>query len=1128
MDTLFSLCRALTARLARLRDNGRNLKPFASTLAPLPFVLLALLGIAPNAAHANEGPSVVFSGVMQTLITGLSGRSGVAFDSHGNLYIADTFNNKVEEVLAVNGVVPANPTFIVLGSGFKYPFGLTVDASGNVFVADYGNFAVKEILAVEGAIPSSPTIRTLGSGFGAPSSVAVDASGDVFVADFGGNAIKEIVAVDGSIPSSNPTITTLPGIDTYYPLGVALDASGNLYVADTYNSQIKEILAVNGSIPSSNLTVNVLGSGFSYPQGLAVDANGNVFVADTYNNEIKEILAVNGSIPASNPTINVLGSGFSSPEGVALGSGGEVFVVNYNQGTDIDTIMPEIANFAPAAIATGTPQTLQLTFTFTQDLIVPYFYPVFTQGAAGLDFAFGSTTCTSDPYFQGDTCTVDVTFTPTASGPRYGAAVLTDSSHNTLATAPLFGIGTGPQVTFSPGTETQLGGSYLTAPFGVALDAKGNLYVADNGGAAVVEFTAASSYGTGTTLSTSFSQPSGIAIDGSGNLFVSDNQANVVKEILAVNGSIPSNPTVNVIASGFSFPYGVALDQYGNVFVADSGHDAVKEILAAGGYTTVNTLGSGFKTPCGVAVDASGNVFVADFDNGAIKEILAVNGSIPANPTINTLATGIETPFDVSVDGNENVYIANAYSGSIQKILAVGGYTTVQTLATNFAFPVGTALDSKGDVFVADGGSTIVGELNYSAVPSLTFASTAVGSSSPQTVTVTNYGNAPLSFPKPSSGLNPSVPAGFDIDSSSTCPNVSPSSSAGSLAANTFCTLIVDFTPSVPGIQSGFVSITDNALNTSAPTYTHQTFEVTGTGTQSTPPSKITPTIKVTSSANPSTVGSAVTLEAKLTGPSNAPTVKDGSKDGSTTGGNVALSVGTPTGTAEFKDGSTELGNVEITNGTASYTTSALAVGTHSITVVYNGDSYFNTVTSSVLSQVVQSSDTTAGISLNFGSSTSSQTASNGTATYLVNIAPVGSTTFANKVTYTLSTLPSGWTATFSPTSIAAGSGDTTVTITLKDGGSAALSPSMFNASSVYPVALGLLLLPFSGRLRRISKRWSQLACLLLLVTGGAAIVSGVSGCGGSSTPQTTYYAMTLKATSGSLSQSTTLDLTVK
>src|SRR5580698_4663365 len=93
-------------------------------------------------------------------------------------------------------------TTTVLGSGFSGPTGVAVDGSGNVFVADTENNAVKEIVAVSGSIPASnPTINVLGSGFNAPAGVAVDGNGNVFVADTSNNLMKEIVAVNGSIPA---------------------------------------------------------------------------------------------------------------------------------------------------------------------------------------------------------------------------------------------------------------------------------------------------------------------------------------------------------------------------------------------------------------------------------------------------------------------------------------------------------------------------------------------------------------------------------------------------------------------------------------------------------------------------------------------------------------------------------------------------------------------------------------------------------------------------------------------------------------------------------------------------------------------------------------------------------------
>jgi hypothetical protein len=164
-----------------------------------------------------------------------------------------------------------------------------VDGAGNVYVADSNNHAVKEIVAVGGSIPASnPTILTLGSGFIQPDGVAVDSAGNVYVADFATNFVSEIVAVRGIIPASNPTILTLGG-GFSGPEGVAVDGAGNVYVADTNNSVVKEIVAVGGVIPASNPAILTLGSGFSGPEGMAVDGAGNVYVADTSNNAVKEI-----------------------------------------------------------------------------------------------------------------------------------------------------------------------------------------------------------------------------------------------------------------------------------------------------------------------------------------------------------------------------------------------------------------------------------------------------------------------------------------------------------------------------------------------------------------------------------------------------------------------------------------------------------------------------------------------------------------------------------------------------------------------------------------------------------------------------------------------------------------------
>jgi hypothetical protein len=666
-------------------------------------------------------------------------------------------------------------------------------------------------------------MSALGSGFSNPGGVAVDGSGNIFVADNGNNSVKEILAAGGYT-----TVNTL-GSGFSGPFGVAVDGSGNVFVADSGNSAVKEMLASGGYA-----TVNTLGSGFNTPIGVAVDGIGNVFVADDGNSAVKEILASGGYA-----TVNTLGSGFSNPTGVAVDGSGNVFVANSGNST-VNEIMTQGVNFSSAAIATTAPPQNQLTFTF--DTAGTIGTPaVLTQGVAGLDFTdAGTGSCTTNgtthSYMAGDTCTLIVSFTPKFSGVRYGAATLSNTSGALIATAYVYGTGTGPQVTFSPGTQTTLGGGFIQ-PQGVAVDGNGNVFVADTSVvtkipvgcvSAICMLPVASSF--------TFNNLPGIAVDGSGNVFVADYGTNNIYEILAAGGYT----TVNTLGVGFTFnaPTGVAVDRSGNVFVADTNNSAVEEILAAGGYITVNTLGGGFNAPQDVAVDGKGNVFVADTNNGAVKEIPPGCGSAGC---VVTLGGGFNQPVGVTVDGNGNIYIGDTNNSAVKQMPAgCASASCVVTLGSSFNHPQGVSVDASGNVFVADTGNTAVAKLDFADPPNLnSFASTAVGatsSDSPQTVTVTNIGNAALTFPVPASGLNnPSIATGFTLGSSSTCPQLTSTSSAGTLAPGTSCTNLISFTPTAVGPSSGSLAITDDHLNAAAPGYVTQSIALTGTATVGTP-----------------------------------------------------------------------------------------------------------------------------------------------------------------------------------------------------------------------------------------------------------------------------------------------------
>jgi hypothetical protein len=498
---------------------------------------------------------------------------------------------------------------------------------------------------------------------------------------------------------------------------------------------------------------------------------------------------------------------------------------------------PPSANYGSVNIGTSSPvQTLTYSFGSAVTLGST---AVLTQGATGLDFTdAGSDTCTANTeYAAGQSCTVNVILTPTFAGTRYGAVELNDNNGNVVATAYLQGTGVGPQLNFLPGVQTTLGSGY-------------NL-------------------------------PTGVTVDSSGDVFVADFDNFQVKEILAVNGSIPSSPTIKTIGSGFDTPSGLAIDGIGNIYVADMGYSAVYEVLKAGGYATVETLGGGFLNPTSVAVDGSGNVYVADFNNNAVKEIPP---GCAESTCVTTLGSGFTKPYGVVVDSSANVFVTDTGNLAVEEILAVGGYTTINTLASGFSFPEGLAIDTNGNLYVADAGnSTIskilvaggnntvnmmtgsfnqpsgvavdqsgnvyvadtnnnqVAKLDFVDPPSLTFGSSTVGTTStdsPQTVTVENVGNAVLSFPIPASGNNPSIAPNFFLTSgqASPCPLVNGSSSAaGTLAAGASCQLPISFTPTAAGALSGFLVLTDNNLNAAAPGYTSQSIALSGTATQATP-----------------------------------------------------------------------------------------------------------------------------------------------------------------------------------------------------------------------------------------------------------------------------------------------------
>jgi len=218
-----------------------------------------------------------------------------------------------------------------------------------------------------------------------------------------------------------------------------------------------------------------------------------------------------------------------------------------------------------------------------------------------------------------------------------------------------------------------------------------SLTPANNGGAV-----AAPGYsGTAVNIGSGFSGCAGVAVNAAGNVYVADANNNSVKEV-APGGSPVS------IGTGFSNPLNVAVDAAGNVYVADNYSNAIKEIPAGGGSTI--TIATGFGNPKSVAIDAAGNIYFADSGNGSVNKIPAGTLGVAALATNLGLNTG-NLSYGLAADAAGNVYFTAVVNGvnGIWKIPA-GGSGSVTAVGSGFTNPKGLAIDGAGNLYITDGG----------------------------------------------------------------------------------------------------------------------------------------------------------------------------------------------------------------------------------------------------------------------------------------------------------------------------------------------------------------------------------------------------------------------------------------
>jgi len=453
---------------------------------------------------------------------------GVATDNAANVYVADSSNNTIRKITPAGVVTTLAGTAGVAGTAdgtgaaasFNYPQGVATDSAGNVYVADSLNGTIRKITP-EGVVTTlAGTAEVAGSsdGVGAaasfnfPSGVAADSVGNVYVADSNNNTIRKITpagvvtTLAGTAGVAGSADGTGASASFHSPRGVATDNAGNVYVADYYNHTIRKITPAGVVTTLAGMAV-VIGSAdgigvvasFNSPQGVATDSAGNVYVADTINHTIRKITPA-GVVSTLAGTAGVAGSAdgvgagasFNFPLSVATDSAGNVYVLDviFNQriggtgGAIIRKITPagEVSTLAGLAMVIGSVPPIGLA----------------TDNAGNLYVAdvFDHTILKITP--EGVVSTLAGTAGVAGSADGVGAAasflqprgVATDSADNvyvwdnyTIRRITPAGVVT--TLAGTPGVQGSSDGTGAAASFsfasGLATDSNNNIYVADTG-----------------------------------------------------------------------------------------------------------------------------------------------------------------------------------------------------------------------------------------------------------------------------------------------------------------------------------------------------------------------------------------------------------------------------------------------------------------------------------------------------------------------------------------------------------------------------------------------------------------------------------------------------------------------
>jgi streptogramin lyase len=280
----------------------------------------------------------------------------------------------------------------------------------------------------------------------------------------------------------------------------------------------------------------------------------------------------------------------------------------------------------------------------------------------------------------------------------------------------------GPDMTSPPDSwtlaiEYNPAGAELNGPYKIAIDAAGNVWVANAGGDSVSMLDAATGYVTGSVFGPSginYSLPTGIAIDLGGNVWVSNFDGDTISELTAASNY---STGLNFAPAGaaLSSPLRIALDASGNVWTGNYDGDSMSELTASSNYATglnFAPAGAAFDYPTGIAIDSHSNVWATNYGSNSVSELTA-SSNYGTGFNFAPAGASIVSPLSLALDSNGNVWVANRNGDSVSELLA-GDYTSGNNFSPAGAAiygPIGLALDSANNLWVANTDGNNLSEL---------------------------------------------------------------------------------------------------------------------------------------------------------------------------------------------------------------------------------------------------------------------------------------------------------------------------------------------------------------------------------------------------------------------------------